>query len=286
MIPLSQTLLLASYPRAKAGTAMAMWAMTTLVAPVAGPLLGGWITDNIAWPWIFYINIPVGLVAAAVTWSIYRKRDPGPRKRADRLRRPRRCWCSGSARCRSCSTRARSSTGSTRRRSSRSAVVAVVGFAFFLVWELTEEHPIVDLRLFARRNFLMGTLALSVAYGLFFGNVVLLPLWLQQYMGYTATLGRHGDWRRWACWRSCSRRGSARTSRRIDPRKLRDGRLPRSSRWCCGCARSFNTQADFETILMPDAACRARRWRSSSSRCRRSCFSGLDARAHAGGGRA
>src|SRR5450631_1642428 len=77
MIPLSQTLLLASYPRAKAGTAMAMWAMTVLVAPVAGPLLGGWITDNISWPWIFYINIPVGLFAAALTWSIYRERDPG-----------------------------------------------------------------------------------------------------------------------------------------------------------------------------------------------------------------
>eukprot|EP00611_Tribonema_gayanum_P007586 TRINITY_DN16984_c0_g1_i1.p2 TRINITY_DN16984_c0_g1~~TRINITY_DN16984_c0_g1_i1.p2 ORF type:complete len:242 (+),score=74.24 TRINITY_DN16984_c0_g1_i1:20-745(+) len=80
MIPLSQTLLLASYPRAKAGTAMAMWAMTVLVAPVAGPLLGGWITDNISWPWIFYINIPVGLLAAALTWSIYRSRDPGPRR--------------------------------------------------------------------------------------------------------------------------------------------------------------------------------------------------------------
>ena len=63
----------------------------------------------------------------------------------------------------------------------------MVGFVFFLVWELTEEHPIVDLRLFARRNFLIGTLSLSIAYGLFFGNVVLLPLWLQQYMGYTAT---------------------------------------------------------------------------------------------------
>jgi DHA2 family multidrug resistance protein len=68
MIPLSQTLLLASYPRAKSGTAMAMWAMTVLVAPVAGPLLGGWITDNISWPWIFYINIPVGLA---------RRRSPG-----------------------------------------------------------------------------------------------------------------------------------------------------------------------------------------------------------------
>src|SRR5229473_994249 len=65
MIPLSQTLLLASYPKEKAGTALAMWSVTTLVAPVAGPLLGGWLTDNFSWPWIFYINIPVGLVAAA-----------------------------------------------------------------------------------------------------------------------------------------------------------------------------------------------------------------------------
>src|SRR6267142_899692 len=75
MIPLSQSLLLSSYPKEKAGTALAMWAITTLVAPVVGPLLGGWITDNISWPWIFYINVPVGLVAAAVTWLIYKKRE-------------------------------------------------------------------------------------------------------------------------------------------------------------------------------------------------------------------
>src|SRR5882672_2162658 len=57
MIPLSQALLLSSYPKARAGTALAMWSMTTLVAPIVGPVLGGWINDNIAWPWIFYINI-------------------------------------------------------------------------------------------------------------------------------------------------------------------------------------------------------------------------------------
>src|SRR5947207_5075948 len=75
MIPLSQSLLLSSYPREKAGLAMAMWAITTLVAPVMGPLMGGWITDNISWPWIFYINIPVGIVAASITWALYRKRE-------------------------------------------------------------------------------------------------------------------------------------------------------------------------------------------------------------------
>jgi len=67
------------------------------------------------------------------------------------------------------------------------AITAAVGFLYFLAWELTDKHPIVNLRLFARRNFLVGTVALSVGYGLFFGNVVLLPLWLQQWMGYTAT---------------------------------------------------------------------------------------------------
>jgi DHA2 family multidrug resistance protein len=67
------------------------------------------------------------------------------------------------------------------------AIVAVVGFVLFLIWELTDRHPVVDLRLFAGRNFTMGTLTMSVAYGAFFGSVVLLPLWLQTQMGYTAT---------------------------------------------------------------------------------------------------
>src|SRR6478672_4392267 len=75
MIPLSQSLLLASYPKAKAGSALAIWGITTLVAPVVGPVLGGWITDNISWPWIFYINVPVGIIAALATWAIYRKRE-------------------------------------------------------------------------------------------------------------------------------------------------------------------------------------------------------------------
>ena len=68
------------------------------------------------------------------------------------------------------------------------AIAATVAFAVFLVWELTDRHPVVDLSLFRRRNFLVSSIAMSIGYGLFFGNVVLLPLWLQQYMGYTATL--------------------------------------------------------------------------------------------------
>jgi DHA2 family multidrug resistance protein len=186
MIPLSQTLLLGSYPPAKAGSAMAMWAMTVLVAPVAGPLLGGWITDNISWPWIFYINIPVGLVAAAVTWSIYRKRDPGPKRvPLDYVGLGLLVLWVGALQIMIDKGKELDWFASTQIVVL--AIVAVVGFLFFLAWELTDSHPIVDLRLFGQRNFALGTLTLSLGYGLFFGNVVLLPLWLQQYMGYTAT---------------------------------------------------------------------------------------------------
>jgi MFS transporter, DHA2 family, multidrug resistance protein len=248
MIPLSQTLLLSSYPRAKAGSAMAMWAMTVLVAPVAGPLLGGWITDNISWPWIFYINIPVGLVAAAITWSIYRKRDPGSRKSPfDYVGLALLVVWIGAMQIMIDKGKELDWFGSTQIVVL--AIVAVVGFAFFLAWELTEEHPIVDLRLFGGRNFLMGTLALSVAYGLFFGNVVLLPLWLQQYMGYTAT---------WAGLATAPVGILAivlspwvgKNVARIDPRKLATVAF-------LGFAvvlvmRShFNVQADFRTILIP-----------------------------------
>ncbi|HSW17721.1 MAG TPA: DHA2 family efflux MFS transporter permease subunit [Ramlibacter sp.] len=186
MIPLSQTLLLSSYPPALAGMAMAMWAITTLIAPVMGPLLGGWITDNFAWPWIFYINIPVGLIAATAAWGIYRQRDSVIRKLPiDRIGLSLLVVWIGALQM-------TLDLGKEHDWFHSPLIIglvitAVVGFAFFLAWELTDEHPVVDLRLFARRNFWAGTMATSLAYALFFGNMVLLPLWLQQFMGYTAT---------------------------------------------------------------------------------------------------
>ena len=187
MIPLSQTLLLSSYPAAKAGMALAMWSVTTLVAPVVGPLLGGWLTDNVSWPWIFYINIPVGIVAALATWAIYRDREtPTQRLPIDAVGLGLLVVWVGSLQVMLDKGKDLDWFGSGAIVTL--AVVAALGFCLFLAWELTEEHPVVDLRLFKGRNFSMGTLALSLGYGTFFGSVVLLPLWLQQDMGYTATL--------------------------------------------------------------------------------------------------
>jgi DHA2 family multidrug resistance protein len=186
LIPLSQSLLLSSYPKALAGLAMAMWAMTTLIAPVLGPLLGGWITDNVSWPWIFYINVPVGIVSATASWALYHKRESVTRKLPiDSVGLALMVVWIGALQIMLDIGKDHDWFHSPLVVAL--AMVAAVGFAFFLAWELTDQHPVVDLSLFGRRNFWTGTVATAIAYGLFFGNVVLLPLWLQQFMGYTAT---------------------------------------------------------------------------------------------------
>ncbi|HTP48606.1 MAG TPA: DHA2 family efflux MFS transporter permease subunit [Casimicrobiaceae bacterium] len=187
MIPLSQTLLLSSYPKEKAGTALGLWGVTTLVAPVVGPVLGGWITDNVSWPWIFYINVPIGIVAVAVTWMIYAKRE-SPRRRLPIDGVGLFLLVAWVASLQIMLDRGKDLDWFGSKLIVALAIVAALGFALFCVWELTETHPVVDLRLFAQRNFWTGTLALALAYGAYFASIVLLPLWLQQYMGYTATL--------------------------------------------------------------------------------------------------
>ncbi|KVR86186.1 DHA2 family efflux MFS transporter permease subunit [Burkholderia vietnamiensis] len=186
MIPLSQSLLLSSYPRAKAPMALALWSMTTLIAPVAGPILGGWISDNYSWPWIFYVNIPVGIAAALATWSIYRTRESTVRRAPiDGVGLALLVLWVGSLQI--MLDKGKDLDWFASMTIVALALIAVVSFAFFVIWELTAEHPVVDLSLFRIRNFTGGTIALAVGYGLYFGNLVLLPLWLQTQIGYTAT---------------------------------------------------------------------------------------------------
>src|SRR3984885_3742730 len=152
MIPLSQALLLSSYPKSRSSTALSMWGITSLVAPEVGPVLGGWITDNIAWPWIFYINIPVGVAAGIATWTIYRKRETPTRQLPiDKVGLGLVVIWVGSTQV--LLDKGKDLDWFNSGEIITLAVLAVVGFILFLIWELTEEHPIVDLTLFKRRNF-------------------------------------------------------------------------------------------------------------------------------------
>jgi DHA2 family multidrug resistance protein len=183
LIPLSQAILLSSWPKAKSSTALALWAMTATVGPIAGPALGGWITDSYSWSWIFYINIPVGIFAAGATWMIYRTRETPTRKLPiDVVGLGLLVTWVASLQIMLDKGKDLDWFGSPVIVAL--AVTAVISFAFFLIWELTEPNPIVDLRLFKQRNFLGGTIAISVAYGVFFGNLVLLPQWMQEYLNY------------------------------------------------------------------------------------------------------
>lgn len=186
IVPLSQALLLPSYPQARMGMALAFWGMTTLVAPITGPLLGGWISDNYSWPWIFYINIPIGAFSAWATWWIYRKRESATRNLPiDKVGLLLLALWVGSLQV--MLDKGKEFDWFESREIVALAIVAAVGFVYFLVWELYDEHPVVDLSLLKARNFSSGVIVLTVAFSLFFANLVVFPLWLQTQLGYTAT---------------------------------------------------------------------------------------------------
>jgi DHA2 family multidrug resistance protein len=186
MIPGSQALLLNVFGPAKRTTALTIWSITTLVAPIAGPLLGGYISDNYVWPWIFLINIPVGAFCAWMCWKNLKGHETPTRKiPIDRIGLAILFVWVGALQI--MLDKGKDLDWFSSPFIVTLLIVTVVGFVVWLVWELTEEHPIVDLSLFKSRSFALGTLAMCLGYAVFFGNIVLMPLWLQSNLGYTAT---------------------------------------------------------------------------------------------------
>jgi len=186
MIPLSQSLLLPNYPENQRGLANGIWGMTAVVGPVAGPILGGWITDNISWSWIFYINLPFGIIAAAITWFVLRRRET-PRASSSLDMVGLALLLIGVAALQVMLDKGNDEEWFQSPFIIINFIIAVIGFSFFIVWELTEKRPIVDLRLLGQRNFAVACIIIFFGYMSYFAPVVVLPLWLQNQQGYTPT---------------------------------------------------------------------------------------------------
>lgn len=185
MMPLSQAMLLQIFPPERRLSALSLWSIVAIVAPICGPLAGGWISDNWGWRWIFFLNVPFGLIAVLMMWHAFAKKEtPIARPPVDVIGLVLLAVWVGSLQM-------MLDTGNDAGWFDDAAiialaVVAVTGFCYFLVWELGERHPVVDLRLFSRRNFAVGVTCTTVGYTVFFGTVLIVPMWLQTQMGYTA----------------------------------------------------------------------------------------------------
>lgn len=184
MIPLSQALLTSLYPPQKRGMALGLWSMTTVLAPIVGPLAGGWLTETLSWHWIFLINLPFGLAVAYIAWRLLRGRETARRRLpVDYVGLV--LLAIGVGALQILLDKGNELDWFASGEVIALACVSFVALSFFVAWELTEAHPVVDLHLFARRNFAIGSLCLMLGSMAFFGTVVLIPLWLQSFQGYT-----------------------------------------------------------------------------------------------------
>ena len=186
MVALSLSLLLNNYPNEKKGLALALWAMTVVVAPIFGPILGGWLTDNYSWPWIFFINAPVGMLAVIITWVLLRHRE------STIVKTPIDAvglvlLVVGVGCLQFMLDNGNDKDWFASPMITTLGITALVCLTFFIAWELTDRHPVVDLGLFRKRNFTIGVAAMSFGMLGFFGINVIYPLWLQTVLDYTAT---------------------------------------------------------------------------------------------------
>lgn len=186
IIPLSQSLLLNNYPPEKRGMALAFWSMTIVVAPICGPILGGWISDNIHWGWIFFINVPIGLAVVLISWKILEGRESRishqPVNTIGLI-----LLALGVGALQLMLDQGRELDWFNSTEIVVLTIIAAIGLIALIIWELTDDNPVVDVSLFKSRNFTVGCVSTSLAFLVYSGTVVLIPLLLQQVYNYTAT---------------------------------------------------------------------------------------------------
>lgn len=190
LMPLTQTLMMRIFPPEKMGVGMALWGVTTISAPIFGPLIGGYLSENWSWPWIFYINLPaIGLCLLIVTRLVARYETETRSDRIDGIGLALLILSVGAFQLVLDLGREHDWFNSAGIVSL--AVIAVVGFGAFVIWELTDSHPVVDLRLLRHRTLWVGLIVMMLGFGGFFATVVLVPLWLQSTIGYNAEESGH-----------------------------------------------------------------------------------------------
>ncbi len=185
LIPLSQSLLLACYPREKRGIALSLWSMTIVLAPILGPILGGYICDNYTWNWIFFVNVPVGAVCLVAL------RIPRAGRETATAKNPIDTvglilLIIGVGCLQLMLDEGKDKDWFASGYIVILGVLTVVGLVLLVAWELTEEHPVVDLSLFRHRNFTVGTICISLGFLFYFAGVVMMPMMLQTRLGYTS----------------------------------------------------------------------------------------------------
>ena len=185
MVPLGQSIMMNSYPAHKRGMAMAFFAMAVVIAPVMGPVLGGYLTENYSWPWIFYINVPIGLFCAFSIYTLLKGREtPITRQPIDYVGLSLLVLGVGSLQY--MLEHANDLGWYESTEVVVLTVMAVIGLVLMVIWEWFEKHPVVELHLLRSRNFTLGTSMQTIGFTMFFGNMVVIPLWLQTVMGYDA----------------------------------------------------------------------------------------------------
>lgn len=185
LIPLSQSLIMSHNPPDKQGTALGFWGMIVIVAPILGPIIGGYLTDQYSWPWIFYINVPIGLFSAAMTWIILKDRE------SQIVRNPIDWTGLFLLSIAVASLQIMLDKGKDLDWFESNIIImllliSIISFAYFCIWNNYQKYPIVDFSFFKNRSFIVGTICTTCGFLAYFGAAVTLPLWLQTQQGYIA----------------------------------------------------------------------------------------------------